>query len=74
MNNGVAMYINKNVNHQSLERVISRVKFRELTGISRTTEWRLAQKNLLPKQLEISGRHMGYLESSYIAWLELNAA
>ncbi|WP_392340721.1 helix-turn-helix transcriptional regulator [Moritella marina] len=68
------MNTNQNVNQSPLDRIISRVKFRELTGISRTTEWRLAQKNLLPKQLEISGRHMGYLESSYIAWLELNAA
>lgn len=68
------MDTNKDDTQQSLERVISRVKFRELTGISRTTEWRLAQKKLLPKQLKISGRHMGYLESSYIAWLELNAA
>jgi len=68
------MDTNQYDNQQPLERVISRVNFRKLTGMSRTTEWRLAQKKLLPKELKISGKHMGYLESSYNNWLNENAS
>lgn len=54
---------------QTYERIITRKEFRELTGISRTKEWRLGQKGLLPNTIEVNARILGYLESSYIEWL-----
>ncbi len=51
-------------------RIIKRSEFREITGISRTTEWRLAQEDNLPKAVVVNGRVLGYLESSYRDWLE----
>ncbi len=56
------------------DRIISRAQFRELTGISRTTEWRLTQEGSLPATIEVNGRTLGYLESAYIAWLKQHSA
>ena len=55
------------------ERVISRKQFRELTGISRTTEWRLDKEGCLPDKIVIRGNILGYSESSYYSWLELHS-
>ena len=54
------------------DRIISRAHFRELTGMIRTTEWRLAQGGQLPLVVEVNGRILGYLESAYRAWLNKN--
>ncbi|EPN4987711.1 helix-turn-helix transcriptional regulator [Vibrio alginolyticus] len=54
------------------DRIISRAKFRALTGISRTTEWRLSQKGILPELVVIDGIVLGYKHSSYMLWLESN--
>lgn len=56
------------------DRIISRAQFRELTGISRTTEWRLAQEGKLPAVIEVNGRVLGYLASAYTAWLKQYSA
>jgi len=56
------------------DRIISRAQFRELTGVSRTTEWRLSQEGRLPAVVEVNGRVLGYRESAYIAWLEQHSA
>lgn len=56
------------------DRIISRAQFRELTGISRTTEWRLNQEGKLPAVVEVNGRVLGYLESAYNAWLKQYSA
>lgn len=56
------------------ERIISRSQFRELTGISRTSEWRLAQEGRLPAVIKIDGRILGYRESDYQEWLALHSA
>ncbi|WP_288367835.1 AlpA family phage regulatory protein [uncultured Alcanivorax sp.] len=56
------------------DRIISRAQFRELTGMSRTTEWRLNQEGKLPAVIEVNGRALGYLESAYIAWLKQHSA
>ena len=59
---------------RSPDRIISRAQFRELTGMSRTTEWRLNQEGKLPAVIEVNGRALGYLESAYIAWLKQHSA
>ncbi|MCG9626026.1 AlpA family phage regulatory protein [Vibrio mediterranei] len=63
-----------NTQSKNPDRIISRAQFRELTGISRTTEWRLSQEGKLPAVVEIDGRVLGYLESAYHAWLNQHAA
>ena len=55
-----------------VDRIIQRDEFRELTGISRTTEWRMLQAGLLPKMIKINNRILGYLESDYQNWLRKN--
>ena len=54
------------------DRIISRKKFRELTGISRTTEWRMLQAGLLPKVIKVNGKILGYKESDYKKWIKKN--
>lgn len=55
-----------------VDRIIQRNKFRELTGISRTTEWRMLNAGLLPKIIKVNNRMLGYLESDYKEWLFKN--
>ena len=54
------------------DRIIQRNEFRELTGISRTSEWRMLQAGLLPKVIKVNNRILGYLESDYKDWLSRN--
>jgi len=61
-----------NLQDTTPDRIISRNQFRELTGISRSTEWRLAQEGKLPALVEVNGRALGYLESAYNQWLQQN--
>ncbi len=53
-----------------LDRILSRAEFRELTGLSRTSEWRLAKDGKTPSPVIIDGRIIGYRKSSYLLWLE----
>lgn len=55
-----------------VNRIIQRNEFRELTGISRTTEWRMQQAGSLPKVIKINNRILGYRESDYNDWLSKN--
>ena len=59
-----------NQKESNTDRLISRNQFRELTGISRTTEWRLSQEGVLPGAVVVNGRFLGYLESAYADWLK----
>lgn len=52
-----------------VDRIIKRNEFRELIGISKTTEWRMQQAGLLPKAVKVNNRILGYLESDYKEWL-----
>lgn len=58
----------------NVDRVIPRAEFRQLVGIGRTTEWRLAREGKLPAIVEIDGHVLGYLESAYLAWLKQHSA
>lgn len=55
-----------------IEKIIKRSDFRDLAGISRTTEWRALKKGLLPKVIKIENRVLGYSYSSYLKWIEKN--
>jgi len=41
-----------------------------LTGISRTTRWRLEQAGDFPARRRISSMAVGWIESEVLAWLE----
>ncbi|MFK5915354.1 MAG: hypothetical protein QM484_13365 [Woeseiaceae bacterium] len=56
------------------DRIISRLEFRTLTGISRTTEFRMNRTGNLPAAVVIDGRILGYRESAYLSWLEKNSS
>ena len=57
-----------------VDRIISRKEFRELTGISRSCEWRMKQQGCLPKVVIINGYILGYRQSDYISWLKANTS
>lgn len=52
------------------ERIISRAEFAELTGLSRTSIWRLIKNGNLPGVVILNGRILGFRESAYQAWLD----
>ena len=53
------------------ERIISRKEFRELTGLSRSSEWRLGNKGKLPPIVKMSESWvLGYRYSDFVAWLD----
>jgi len=54
------------------DRIISRKEFRELIGISRTSEWKMLQAGTLPKLIKVNDKILGYSESDYQKWLEKN--
>lgn len=58
--------------NDSIEKVIKRSDFREMTGISRTTEWRALKKGTLPKLIKVEDKILGYSYSSYLKWIEEN--
>lgn len=56
-----------------LDRIISRPEFRKVTGISRTREWDMARKGLLPPLVQVGeGNPLGYRASDVNAWLQAN--
>ncbi len=59
--------------HSRPDRIIPRAEFRELTGMSRTSEWDLSRRGMLPALVIIDGRKLGYLESAYREWLQANS-
>ena len=65
----------KNINCSSrhLDRIIKPEQFRELTGLSRTTVHRMKLAGTLPTAVVINNRVLGFLESSYLKWLEENS-
>ena len=54
------------------DRIISRAEFAELTGLSRTSVWRLFNSGDAPKVVKINGRIIGVRESDYRTWLDKN--
>lgn len=60
-------------NHSTIDRIISRAEFRQLTGIGRTSEHYLLKDGKLPPMVVICGRRLGYRESGYKRWLEANS-
>ncbi len=64
----------QNKQNSTIDRVISRAEFAELTGLSRTSIWRLVNSGNAPKVVKINGRIIGFRESSYKKWLDKNTS
>lgn len=58
--------------HQPPNSIISRRQFRQLTGLSRSSEWRLSRLGKLPSFVIVNGRILGYSRSDYNHWLASN--
>ena len=58
--------------HQQDRFIRERECFR-LTGLSRTTRWRLEQKGEFPKRRKLSQNAIGWLDSEIRAWQQAKA-
>jgi predicted DNA-binding transcriptional regulator AlpA len=52
--------------------VVKRKEFRKITGMSRATEWRHAQKGTLPDYVVVEGKTLGYAKQSVLKWIKEN--
>lgn len=50
--------------------ILSSADFREVANMSRSTEWRLRQKGVLPPRVVVNGIVLGYSSSSVMSWIE----
>ena len=56
------------------DRFIREAECREVTGLSRTTRWRLEREGKFPKRRLISKHAVAWLESEVQEWLQARAA
>ncbi len=56
-----------------LDRVIREPECEKITGLSRTTRWRLERDGLFPKRRQISANTIGWLQSELAEWLKQRA-
>ncbi|MDX2469735.1 MAG: AlpA family phage regulatory protein [SAR324 cluster bacterium] len=52
------------------EQIIRCPKLKSLTGLSRTTIWRLERKGVFPKRVQISARAVGWKLSEVQDWIK----
>ena len=58
-----------NDDDNSLERTLSSKQVQEITGLSRSTIWRMENKKQFPNRVSLSAGRVGWLESQVKAWL-----
>jgi prophage regulatory protein len=51
-------------------RILRVQQVQDRTGLSRTTIWRLEQRNQFPKHCRISARAIGWREADVTRWIE----
>jgi len=54
----------------NIDRFIKERECLKITGLSRTTRWRLEKNGQFPKRYKISNRLTGYKYSEIMLWLE----
>ena len=59
-----------NVSTQSANRFIREAECKELTGLSRTTRWRMERDGAFPSRRQLSPNAVGWRLSEVIGWLE----
>lgn len=60
-----------NENHK---RMLNIKQVAEISGLSRTTLWRLEKREDFPCRRQLSPRRVGWVESEVIEWLEAKVA
>ncbi len=55
------------------DRFLREAEVRRITGLSRTTRWRLERANVFPNRRFISSNAVGWLESEVQEWLRTRA-
>jgi prophage regulatory protein len=65
------MLINSRVSQliSSGHRLLRRQVVQDLTGLSKTSIWRLEREGKFPKAVQLTSRTVGYRESEILAWL-----
>jgi prophage regulatory protein len=53
-----------------MNRIIREKECRDITGLSRTTRWRMEQDGDFPKRTQISKRLIGWDQGDIEAWLQ----
>ena len=53
-----------------IDRFIRERECLKISGLSRTTRWRLERQQLFPKRRKISQNTVGWLESEILSWLQ----
>lgn len=52
------------------DRILREQEVAEVTGLSRTTRWRMVQDGRFPPPLKLTSRNHGWLKSDIDQWLE----
>ena len=52
------------------DRIVSEPERRQLTGLSRSTWWRLEREGLVPKRRKLSRNRVGWSLAALMAWLD----
>jgi prophage regulatory protein len=58
-----------NADNFQQDRFVREAEVHRLTGLSRTTRWRLEQRNKFPKRRQISDNAVAWLESEIVEWM-----
>jgi prophage regulatory protein len=56
------------------DRILRDEEVRSLTGLSRTTRWRLIRAEKFPKPVKLTESAIGWRESSVLAWISAREA
>jgi prophage regulatory protein len=56
------------------DRILREPEVKRLTGLSRTTRWRLERKVKFPQRLQLSENAVGWLDSEIRLWIESRTA
>jgi len=52
------------------DRFLREPQVKDITGLSRTSRWRMERERLFPKRRQISPGAIGWLESEITKWIE----
>ena len=55
---------------EKIDRLLRFPKVKEITGLSRTTVWRMEKLGTFPQHKSISSRMVVWLESEIVAWVK----
>lgn len=58
------------ISEQKSPRIIRKKEVIQLTGLSQATIYRLMESNDFPKQIQITCKAVGWIESEVLAWVE----